>query len=97
MNSTFGIQKSPLGVPTVPIIQEGFGTEFGDGSRDNVHTLRGMLHGGHADVGGEHGVTNEIQGKRASDLAKPCAMRMPMAMLSEPLHVGRTIACIGIW
>ena len=59
-----GVQKSPLGVPTVPIIQEGFGTELGDGSRDNVHTLRGMPHGGHADVGGEHGVTNEIQGKK---------------------------------
>ena len=86
-----GIQKSPLGVPTVPIIQEGFGTEFGDGSRDNVHTLRGMLHGGHADVGGEHGVTNEIQGKKGLRPGETLRHEDAHGMLSEPLHVGERL------
>ena len=86
-----GIQKSPLGVPTVPIIQEGFGTEFGDGSRDNVHTLRGMLHGGHADVGGEHGVTNEIQGKKSLRPGETLRHEDAHGMLSEPLHVGERL------
>ena len=83
-----GVQETPLGAPMVFIIQEGFGAEFGDGSFDNGHALGRMLYGGHANVGGKHGVTNEIQGEKRLRPGESLRHEDAHGVLSETLHVG---------
>ena len=60
--------------------------EFGDGSFDNGHALGGMLYGGHANVGGKHGVTNEIQGEKRLRTGESLRHGDAHGVLSETLH-----------